>query len=60
MSEILEVGIKLSFSEEQTFTNEEMETLAYFIQILFSSSIAEQLNPTFCNYKHVQEVGWSY
>lgn len=30
MSEILEVGIKLSSSEEQTFTNEEMRTFSLF------------------------------
>lgn len=30
MSKILKVGIKLSSSEEQTFTNEKMETFSLF------------------------------
>lgn len=30
MSEILEGGVKLSSSEQQTFTNEEMETFSLF------------------------------
>lgn len=35
MSEILEVGIKLSLSEGQTFTNEEIETFSLSYTVLF-------------------------